>query len=84
MLAFAVIIDARPTVHLANADPHPCGIASAAGMGSLLESSVGDGAEGENVFLDLDGRYRYLSKIVSNFRQGMNTSETSLAVGYRF
>jgi hypothetical protein len=38
----------------------------------------------DNVFLDLDGRYRYLSKIVSNLGQGMNTSETSLAVGYRF
>jgi outer membrane protein W len=38
----------------------------------------------DNVFIDLDERYRYLSKIVSNFGQGMNTSETSLAVGYRF
>jgi outer membrane protein W len=38
----------------------------------------------DNVFIDLDGRYRYLSKVVSNFGQGMNTSETSLAVGYRF
>jgi outer membrane protein W len=38
----------------------------------------------DNVFIDLDGRYRYLSRIVSNFGQGMNTSETSLALGYRF
>jgi hypothetical protein len=36
------------------------------------------------VFIDLDGRYRYLSKVISNFGQGMNTSETSLAAGYRF
>jgi hypothetical protein len=38
----------------------------------------------DNLFIDLDGRYRYLSRIVSNFGHGMNTSKTSLAVGYRF
>jgi hypothetical protein len=31
-----------------------------------------------------NGRYRYFSKLVNNFGQGMNTAETSLGVGWRF
>jgi opacity protein-like surface antigen len=55
--------------------------------GNGYSANAGAGAKyylTDNVFVDLDGRYRYLSKIVSNFGQGMNTSEASLAVGYRF
>jgi len=37
-----------------------------------------------NLFIDVDARYRYLSKLVSNYGQGLNTVETSLGVGYRF
>jgi outer membrane protein W len=55
--------------------------------GNGYSANAGFGAKyylTENVFVDLDGRYRYLSKTVSNFGRGMNTSESSLAVGYRF
>jgi opacity protein-like surface antigen len=37
-----------------------------------------------NLVIDFDERYRYLSKLVSNYGQGLNTAETSLGVGYRF
>lgn len=36
------------------------------------------------VFVDFDVRYRYMSKLVSDFGQGANTAETTLSVGYRF
>jgi outer membrane beta-barrel protein len=38
----------------------------------------------DNLFVGFDARYRYFSKLVSNFGQGMNTAETTLNVGYRF
>jgi len=38
----------------------------------------------DNLFVDLDGRYRYFSKLVSTDSQGLNTAETTLGVGYRF
>jgi len=38
----------------------------------------------DNLFLDLDTRYRYFSKLVSNYGQGVNTVETTLGVGWRF
>jgi opacity protein-like surface antigen len=38
----------------------------------------------DNLFVDFNGRYRYFSKLVNNFGQGMNTAETSLGVGWRF
>jgi outer membrane protein W len=36
------------------------------------------------VFVDIDARYRYMSRLVNNFGQGLNTAETTLSVGYRF
>jgi hypothetical protein len=36
------------------------------------------------VFFDFDTRYRYLSKLVSGFGQGLNTAETTLSLDYRF
>jgi opacity protein-like surface antigen len=38
----------------------------------------------DNLFIDLDARYRYLSRLVSDQGQGLNTAETSLSLGYRF
>jgi outer membrane beta-barrel protein len=38
----------------------------------------------DNLFVDLDTRYRYFSKLVSNYGQGVNTVETTLGVGWRF
>ena len=38
----------------------------------------------DNLFLDLDTRYRYFSKLVSNYGQGVNTVETTLGVGWKF
>jgi opacity protein-like surface antigen len=38
----------------------------------------------DNLFVDLDTRYRYFSKLVSNYGQGLNTVETTLGVGWRF
>jgi outer membrane beta-barrel protein len=38
----------------------------------------------DNLFVDLDSRYRYFSKLVSNYGQGVNTVETTLGVGWRF
>jgi len=50
-------------------------------------ANVGLGAKyylTDNLFVDFDARYRYLSKLVSNYGQGMNTAETTLGVGWRF
>jgi opacity protein-like surface antigen len=38
----------------------------------------------DNLFVDLDSRYRYLSKLVNNYGQGLNTVETTFGVGWRF
>ncbi|PYS60627.1 MAG: hypothetical protein DMF76_13305 [Acidobacteria bacterium] len=38
----------------------------------------------DNVFIDFDTRYRYLSKLVSDHGQGLNTAETTLSIGYQF
>ena len=38
----------------------------------------------DNLFVDFNGRYRYYSRLVNNFGQGMNTAETSLGVGWHF
>jgi outer membrane beta-barrel protein len=38
----------------------------------------------DNLFVDLDSRYRYFSKLVSNYGQGVNTVETTLGVGWLF
>jgi opacity protein-like surface antigen len=37
-----------------------------------------------NLFVDFNGRYRYLSRIVNSNGQGLNTAETTLGVGWRF
>jgi hypothetical protein len=34
--------------------------------------------------VDVGTRYRYVSRLVTNFGQGLNTTETRLSVGYRF
>jgi opacity protein-like surface antigen len=50
-------------------------------------ANVGLGAKyflWDNVFIGLDARYRYLSKLVSEGGQGLNTAETTFSVGYRF
>jgi len=38
----------------------------------------------DTLFLDLDTRYRYFSKLVTNYGQGLNTVETTLGVGWKF
>jgi outer membrane protein W len=38
----------------------------------------------DNLFLDFDARYRYLSKLISNYGQSLNTAETTLSLGYQF
>jgi outer membrane beta-barrel protein len=38
----------------------------------------------DNLFVDLDSRYRYFSKLVNDQGQGVNTVETTLGVGWRF
>jgi opacity protein-like surface antigen len=37
-----------------------------------------------NMFVDFNGRYRYFSRLVTDFGQGLNTAETSLGFGWRF
>jgi outer membrane protein len=38
----------------------------------------------DNLFVDFDSRYRYLSKLTSTNGQGLNTVETTLSLGYQF
>ncbi|MGB6489069.1 MAG: outer membrane beta-barrel protein [Steroidobacteraceae bacterium] len=38
----------------------------------------------DNFFVDFDARYRYLSRLINNGGQGLNTAETTLSLGYRF
>jgi opacity protein-like surface antigen len=38
----------------------------------------------DNFFVDLDARYRYLSKLTNADGQGLNTAETTLSLGYQF
>jgi opacity protein-like surface antigen len=38
----------------------------------------------DNLFVDFDSRYRYLSRLVSNEGEGLNTIETTLGVGWHF
>ena len=37
-----------------------------------------------NFFVDLDARYRYLSRLINEDGKGLNTAETTLSVGYQF
>jgi hypothetical protein len=34
--------------------------------------------------LDFDARYRYLSRLTSDYGKGLNTAQTTLSLGYRF
>jgi opacity protein-like surface antigen len=50
-------------------------------------ANAGLGAEyylTDSLFIDLDGRYRYLSKLTSEFGQGLNTAATTFGLGYQF
>jgi opacity protein-like surface antigen len=38
----------------------------------------------DNFFIDFDGRYRYLSRLINNDRQGLNSAQTTLSLGYQF
>lgn len=38
----------------------------------------------DNFFLDFDARYRYLSRLTSDYGEGLNTGQTVLSLGYRF
>ena len=38
----------------------------------------------DNFFVDFDARYRYLSKLTSDYGQRLNTAETTLSLGYQF
>jgi opacity protein-like surface antigen len=37
-----------------------------------------------NLFVDAQGRYRYLNRLVSDSNQHLNTSEATLGIGWRF
>jgi len=50
-------------------------------------ANVGFGAKyylTNNFFVDFDARYRYLSRLINNDGQGLNTAETTLSLGYQF
>lgn len=38
----------------------------------------------DNFFVDIDARYRYLNRLTNNDRQGLNTAQTTLSLGYQF
>lgn len=50
-------------------------------------ANVGLGAKyymTSNFFVDFDARYRYLSRLINDYGQGLNTGETTLGLGYQF
>lgn len=50
-------------------------------------ANVGLGAKyymTSNFFVDFDARYRYLSRLINNDGQGLNTAETTVSLGYQF
>lgn len=50
-------------------------------------ANVGFGAKyylTSSFFVDFDARYRYLSRLINEDGQGLNTAETTLSVGYQF
>jgi opacity protein-like surface antigen len=53
------------------------GVTGNAGLGVQYELT-------DRLFLGFEARYRYLSKLVGDFGQGLNTTETTVSVGYRF
>jgi outer membrane protein W len=38
----------------------------------------------DNFFVDIDARYRYLNRLINTDRQGLNTAQTTLSLGYQF
>jgi outer membrane beta-barrel protein len=70
--ALSAVVGGTP-VSISNSN----GVTGNAGLGAKYYLS-------DNLFIDFDARYRYLSKLVSNYGQGLNTAETSFSVGYRF
>ena len=38
----------------------------------------------DNFFVDFDARYRYLSKLTSDYGKGINTVVTTLSLGFQF
>jgi len=38
----------------------------------------------DNFFVDFDARYRYLSKLTSDYGKGISTAVTTLSLGYQF
>lgn len=75
----------------ANLD-HPLQGAIGATPVSLTDSdgytaNVGLGAKyymTSNFFVDFDARYRYLSRLIDNESQALNSGETTLGLGYQF
>jgi len=52
-----------------------------------VTANVGLGAKyfvTSSLFVDIDARYRYMNRLVTDLGQGLNTSETTFGVGYRF
>jgi outer membrane beta-barrel protein len=50
-------------------------------------SNVGVGAKYyvmNNLFVDVETRYRYLSRLIRNSNQSLNTTETTISIGWRF
>jgi opacity protein-like surface antigen len=65
------------------AEQRPVGITDSNGY----TANAGLGAKyylTDNLFVDLDSRYRYLSKLANTYGQSLNTSETTLSLGYQF
>jgi outer membrane beta-barrel protein len=38
----------------------------------------------DNFYVDFDARYRYLSRLINSDREGLNTAQTTLSLGYQF
>jgi outer membrane protein W len=50
-------------------------------------ANIGVGAKyylTSSFFVDFDARYRYLSRLINNYGQGLNSGETTLSLGYQF
>jgi opacity protein-like surface antigen len=55
--------------------------------GNGYTANAGLGAKyylSDNFFVDFDARYRYLSKLTSDYGKGINTVVTTLSLGYQF
>ena len=38
----------------------------------------------DNLYVNVEARYRYLNRLVSGSNQSLNTTETTLGIGWRF